>query len=228
MSDSDFSPEFGSPLQVLIDHCESAEIKFRADEDLKGVFFSVRGQAANYDLALFITHNDEVFEIYLNMPVHAESEKLRPLVAEFVLRANSSFGVGAFDLNMDDGRLTYHVAHAFGERGLDDDAVGRLVATALQTADRYFPALTLVMFGGHTASDAIFLAELDCSADAVEDPKPAKLSKTPPKATTPPAKQKARRPRRDPRLKGTRELPGLFDPKAKKDPKAADSDSTQS
>ena len=149
-------------------------------------------------------------------------------MATFGMSVLVGFGVGAFDLTLDDGRLTYHVAHAFGERGLDDDAVGRLVATALQTADRYFPALTLVMFGGHTASDAIFLADLDCSADAVEDPKPAKPSRTPPNATTPPAKQKARRPRRDPRLKGTRELPGLFDPKAKKDPKAADSDSTQS
>jgi hypothetical protein len=211
MSDSDFSPEFGSPYQVLVDHCEEGDIKFRAEEDMKGVFFSVRGEAAVYDLALFITHNDEVFEVYLNMPVHAESEKLRPLVAEFVLRANSSFGVGAFDLNMDDGRLTYHAAHAFGERGLDDEAVGRLVATALQTADRYFPALTLVMFGGHTPADAIFLAELDCSADAVEDPKPADPPKKTPKALTPPAKKKARRPRRDPRLKGTQELPGLFD-----------------
>lgn len=222
MSDSDFSPEFGSPYQVLIDHCEAGEIKFRADENLKGVFFSVRGEAALYDLALFITHNDEVFEIYLNMPVHAESEKLRPLVAEFVLRANSSFGVGAFDLNMDDGRLTYHVAHAFGERGLDDEAVGRLVATALQTADRYFPALTLVMFGGHTPADAIFLAELDCSADAVEDPKSADPPKKTPKALPPPAKKKARRPRRDPRLKSTKELPGLFDktpPDAQREPK---------
>ena len=221
MSDNSFSSQFGSPYQLLIDHCEAAELKFRAEEDLKGVFFSVRGEAAVYDLALFITHNDEVFEVYLNMPVHAESEKLRPLVAEFVLRANSSFGVGAFDLNMDDGRLTYHVAHAFGERGLDDDAVGRLVATALQTADRYFPALTLVMFGGHTPSDAIFLAELDCSADVVEDPKPATPSRTPPKATAPPAKKKPRRPRRDPRLKSTQELPGLFDQKSKK-PKTGD------
>lgn len=215
MPDENFSPHFGSPYQVLIDHCEAGEVKFRAEEDLKGVFFSVRGEASVYDLALFITHDDEVFEIYLNMPVHAESEKLRPLVAEFVLRANSSFGVGAFDLNMDDGRLTYHVAHAFGERGLDDEAVGRLIATALQTADRYFPALTLVMFGGHTPSDAIFLAELDCSADVVEDPKPADSSTPPSKASKPRAKKKIRRPRRDPRLKSTQELPGLFDGKAK-------------
>lgn len=189
MSEHSFSSQFGSPYQALIDHCEEAEIKFRADEDLKGVFFSVRGEAAVYELALFITHNDEVFELYLNMPVHAESEKLRPLVAEFVLRANSSFGVGAFDLNMDDGRLTYHAAHAFGEQDLYDDAVGRLVATAMQTADRYFPALTLVMFGGHTPADAIFLAELDGNADVAEESKPAASSTESPKTAKPSAKK---------------------------------------
>jgi hypothetical protein len=211
MSDHNFSPQFGSPYQVLLDHCEAGDIKFRAEEDLKGVFFSVRGKAANYDLALFITHNDEMFEVYLNMPVHAESEKLRPLVAEFVLRANSSFGVGAFELNMDDGRLTYHVAHAFGERGPDDEAVGRLLATALQTADRYFPALTLVMFGGHTPADAIFLAELDSQTDdeapaEEESMRPSKPSATP---ATPP--KKVRRARRNIRSRSTQDLPGLFD-----------------
>lgn len=213
MSDSNFSPGFGSPYQALIDHCEAAELKFCAYEEMKGVFFSVRGEAAIYDLALFITHKDEVFEVYLNMPVHAESEKLRPLVAEFVLRANGSVAVGGFDLNMDDGRLTYHVAHAFGERGLDDEAVGRLVATALQMADRYFPALTLVMFGGHTPADAIFLAELDSNVDVAEHPKPAtpSTSTASPPARNPSAKKQSHRPRRDPHFISTDELPGLFD-----------------
>jgi hypothetical protein len=37
MSDESFSPEFGSPYQVLVDHCESAGLKFRAEPDVKGL-----------------------------------------------------------------------------------------------------------------------------------------------------------------------------------------------
>jgi hypothetical protein len=51
MSDSDFSSEFGSPYQVMVDHCESAGLKFRQDPDAKAVFFSIRGQMAIYDVA---------------------------------------------------------------------------------------------------------------------------------------------------------------------------------
>lgn len=157
----DSSPQFGSPYQVLIDHCESGELKFRAVPEVKGVFFSVRGETAIYDAALLITHADEVFEIYLTIPVATKDAKLVPLIAEFATRANHRMVLGHFDFDMDDGKLRYHVGHAFGGRGLDDETIGRLMATALDTADRYFPALMRIMFGGHTPADAVFLAELD-------------------------------------------------------------------
>lgn len=212
MSDDHFSPEFGTPFQVLVDHCESAGLKFKADPEAKGVFFSVRGDAAIYDVALLVTHDDEVLQIYANVPVAIADEKLRPLVAEFVVRANFRLAIGGFDFDMDEGKLCFHVGHAFGERGLDDEAVGRLLATALGTADRYFPALMRVMYGGHTPADAVYLSELDQQADADEAEKPAAPQSEPPSGTKPAApKKKARRPRRDPRLKSTKELPGLFD-----------------
>ncbi|MFM8720308.1 MAG: YbjN domain-containing protein, partial [Chthoniobacterales bacterium] len=143
MSDSEFSPSFGSPHQALIDYCEAADTKFSVNEDLKGVVFSMRGEVALYDLGMFITHDEEVLEIFVTLPIHAECERLRPVIAEFVLRTNRSLGVGGFDLDMDDGQLCYHIGHVFGSSGLDEEAVGRLVATALQAVDRYFPALML-------------------------------------------------------------------------------------
>ncbi len=87
MSDGNFSPQFGTPYQVLVDHCEGADIKFKADPQAKGVFFSVRGDAAIYDVALVVTHEDEILQIYTTVPVAITDEKLRPLVAEFVARA---------------------------------------------------------------------------------------------------------------------------------------------
>lgn len=105
MSDSNFSPEFGSPYQVLLDHCESAEIKFRAEPDVKGLFFSMRGEMAIYDVALLITHEDEVFQIYITIPIATTDEKFRPLVAEFVTRANHRIVIGHFDFDIDEGKL---------------------------------------------------------------------------------------------------------------------------
>ena len=214
MSDSDFSPEFGSPLQVLIDHCESAEIKFRAEPDIKGLFFSMRGEMAIYDVALLITHEDEVFQIYVTIPIATTDEKFRPLVSEFVTRANHRIVIGHFDYDMDEGKLRYHIGHPFGERGLDEDAVGRLFSTAMGTVDRYFPALMRTLVGGETPSDAVYLAELDYHAEAEEKGRETheQDSEVRP-ASKPSIKKRARRPRKDPRSKSTRELPGLFDKK---------------
>jgi hypothetical protein len=218
MSDESFSPEFGSPYQVMVDHCESAGLKFRQDPEAKALFFSIRGQMAIYDVALLITHEDEVFQIYITIPIATTDEKFRPLVAEFVTRANHRIVIGHFDYDIDEGRLRYHVGHPFGERGLDEDTVGRLFATAMGTADRYFPALMRTLVGGETPSDAIFLAELDYHAEAVEQEADERPQTPPHAAPKSPPKRKARRPRRDPRLKGTRELPGLID-KTPPDPK---------
>lgn len=217
MSDENFSPEFGSPYQVLVDHCESGGLKFQADRELKGVFFSVRGEAAIYDLSLLITHDDEILQICVTIPVAAKDVKIRPLVAEFTVRANHHLGIGNFDFDMDDGAVRYHLGHAFGDRGLDDTAVGRLVATALGTADRYFPALMRIMYGGHTPADAVYLSELDYHTEAGEsEDRPTAQSRPAAPATSKAAadKQKPRRPRKSPRLKSTQELPGLFDTKA--------------
>ena len=209
MSDNSFSSQFGSPYQVLVDHCESAEIKFRAEPDIKGLFFSMRGEMAIYDVALLITHEDAVFQIYVTIPIATSDEKFRPLVAEFVTRANHRIVIGHFDFDIDEGKLRYHVGHPFGERGLDDETVGRLFATAMGTADRYFPALMRTLVGGETPADAIFLAELDYHAEVVED-EVAERPRTPPSAAPKaPPKRKTRRPRCDSRFKTTDELPGM-------------------
>ena len=216
MSDNDFTPVFGSPFQVVVDYCESAEIKFRAEPDVKGVFFSMRGAMAIYDVALLITHEDEVFQIYITIPIATTDEKFRPLVSEFVTRANHRIVIGHFDFDIDEGKLRYHIGHPFGERGLDEDTVGRLFSTAMGTADRYFPALMRTLVGGETPADAVYLAELDYHAEAEEDETeetPQRPSEAP-KATKPSPRKRARRPRKDPRSKSTRELPGLFDKKS--------------
>lgn len=226
MTDDSFSPEFDSPYQVVLDHCEAAGVHLRAEHDLKGVFFSMRGEIAIYDIALLITHDDEVLQIYITYPVATSDEKLRSTVAEFVTRANHHMVIGHFDYDMEGGKLRFHVGHAFGEQGLDDESVGRLMATAMDTADRYFPALMRALFGGETAEDAVYPAELDFHS-AMEEVAEEETPQTPPTvAPMSPPKRRSRRPRVDP--KATGELPGLFDKRpASRDSKGPDSPSPQ-
>ncbi len=214
MSEENFSPEFGTPYQALIDHCESNKLRFTTNAERKAVMFSMCRDAAVFNCLLQITHDDEVFQIHIDYPVQAKDAKMRPLAAEFVARANHRMVIGNFDLDMSDGEVRFHAGHIIGAHGLEDESIGCLVATALGTADRYFPAYMRMMYGGHTPEDAVFMSELDFHGESdasVDEPAaPAELPTTP-AIPKPSSKKKRRRPRKDSRSKTTKELPGLFD-----------------
>ena len=207
MSEQDPSQNFGTPYQALLDHCESAGLKFRSNDEDKCVFFSIGSQVATYDVTLFITENDALFQIYVGVPVSVGEENIRSLVTEFTARANHRLAIGYFDLNIDDGRLSYHVSHAMMGKPLEDEAIRLLLGTALGTVDRYFPALARVMFGGMTPSDAIYLSELDYHIAAEDLETEEKSPATPPAAKKP----KKRRPHKGSQSKSSKDLPGLFD-----------------
>jgi hypothetical protein len=227
MSEESFSPQFGSPFQALIDYCEETQIRYQLGVEEQSIQFGMVGAVANYMCQWRVSPDEEVVQMRIYYPIMVREPEARQRVAEFIARANHNMMVGSLQIDMDDGEVTYHIPHILGGDMPSSEQIRDLFVTAFTTADRYFPSLMLLLFGGYTASDAVYLAELDYHAENVEDapgPPPAPQAQAP--LPTSPAK-KARRPRRDPRLKGTEELPGLFDPKANKGPKATDSGSTQ-
>ena len=212
MSDENLLPssEFGTPFYALVEHFNAKGSKFHADTERHLLTLGISGETAEYNCALYLTHEDEVLQIQIDIPVSARESKLHPLAAEFVTRANSHLVMGRFDFDHDHGRFRFHIGYPFGDK-LDDETISRLMGTALATADRYFPALMRALFGGHTPADAIFLAELDYPVEEGESSKeePAPPSKRASAPVAPP--KKARRACRNTRSKSTKDLPGLFD-----------------
>lgn len=216
MSDSDFPPEFGTVFRALVDYCEENGIQHSRTPEDRSIHFGMAGLVANYHCHWRVSPDDEVVQMRIFYPVTVREPETRQRVADFIARANHNMAVGAFQIDMDDGEVTYHIPHIVGGDMLHSERIRDLFVTAFTTADRYFPSLMLLLFGGYTASDAVFLAELDSHAEIVEDATPANSSVTPAKATKPKTNKKPRRPRRDPRLKSTQELPGLFDERSGK------------
>ncbi|MBU3666169.1 MAG: hypothetical protein FGM15_09905 [Chthoniobacterales bacterium] len=206
---------FLSPFETLVEHCKENDIKCHVDHGRKLIGFSMCGDAAVYKIKWCITHDDEMLQMDLSLPVQARDEKMRPFVMETLLRANHKLVLGNFNLDFSDGEIVYHLAAPIGEAGLEDRVIGRLFGTALVTADRYFAALMRVIFGGHTPEDAVYLAELPLHSETVsEETKPGKAGKSAP-AAKPSSKKPARRPRKakqPPKSDGA--APDLFNPPA--------------
>ncbi|MEX1045520.1 MAG: hypothetical protein WEC73_05275 [Chthoniobacterales bacterium] len=136
------------------------------------------------------------------------------MVAEALARANHGMSIGGLDIDMDSGEINFHLGQVIQGEGLDDEIIGKVFAAAISTTDRYSPAVTRVMFAGHTPVDAVYLCELDVHAEAEEAGEVAPAPH-PPKS----AAKKPRAPRKNPQSKTTRDLPGLFDEKSDRDGK---------
>lgn len=205
---------YSQAFDALVAHFESNGLKFLADRESKSVQLFMTGDYAVYNCRIQLTHNDELIQTRIHYPVVARDPKIRPLVAEALARANHGMSIGNFDIDMDSGDISFHLGQVIRDRGLDDEVVGGVFSVSLSTADRYFPAVMRVMFAGNTPSDAVYLSELDVHAEAIEEGDPKTLPSRPPAK---PVSKKARRPRKDPRSKTTRELPGLFNDKPRED-----------
>ncbi len=106
-------------------------------------------------------HEDiQVFVFYAVLP-GAVPEPTRPAVAEFVTRANYGFRLGAFEMDYEDGEVRFRAGVDL--EGTDPDGLVPLirscVAVSVSTADRYFPGLMSVVYGGASAKDAIMQVE---------------------------------------------------------------------
>ncbi|MFM8459501.1 MAG: YbjN domain-containing protein [Chthoniobacterales bacterium] len=209
---SESSPSHGSSeaFQTLVAHFEANDFRFHAHSDTKSVQLFITGDAVIYNCRVQLTHQDELIQVRIHYPVLARDPKIRPFVAEALARANHGMSIGNFDIDMDTGDINFHLGQVIRGNGLDDEIIGGVFSAGLATADRYFPAIMRVMFAGHTPTDAVYLSELDVHVEAVQDGGAEPVA---PQIAEKPASKKPRRSRKDPRLKSTRELPGLFDKK---------------
>ena len=188
---------FLAPFETLVGHCQEHGIKCHVDYGKKFISFSMCGEAAIYKARWAITHDGEMLQMDVSVPVHARDEKIRPLVLETLMRANHKLVLGNFNLDHADGEIIYHLAFPIGQAGLEDEVIGKLFGTAMATTDRYFTAVMRVMYGGHTPEDAIYLAELPLhSGNVSEEDQPGKAEKPEPLA-----KSMAKKPARAPRKK---------------------------
>ena len=185
-------PSFLSPFETLVEHCKEHDIKCHVNHAKKFISFSMCGEAAVYKVRWAITHDDEMLQMDVSIPVQVRDEKMRPLVLESLMRANHRLALGNFNLDHSDGEIVYHIACPIGEAGLEDLIICKLFGTALATTDRYFTALMRVMYGGHTPEDAVYLAELSLHSENVSD-----VAKSgPAEKSAPSAKPSAKKPAR--------------------------------
>ena len=177
------------------------------------VQFTRTGRHGVYRYSGSITHDGAYLQFYSAFTAHVSAEKLRPSVAELIVRANFSIQVGRFEIDMDDGQIGFRITHVIGESLIPREVLESYLDALLNTVDRYFPAFMQHLHAGHTPEDAVFLSEIDLYAARIPD-EPRRSAKSPkkqePSPQTPPPSSgngKTKKPRRKKGPSGQDELP---------------------
>lgn len=104
----------------------------------------------------------EQFLFYVMAPVKAPDE-LRPVVAEFLTRANYGMRIGNFEMDFGDGEVRFKSSLDFEKATLTHELIKNAIYPAVKTMDRYLPGLMSVLYGGKLAEEAI--AEIEGNSE---------------------------------------------------------------
>jgi len=87
-------------------------------------------------------------------------EGRRPAVAELVVRLNRTLFLGHFDLEYDNGTVSYSTTMDLADGELTTGMLAALILANLSTVQNYFGAIMNVVFGGASAGEALSIVEL--------------------------------------------------------------------
>jgi len=112
------------------------------------------GQNGQLTCFAFIFADYEQFLFYVIAPIKAPAD-VRPMVSEFVTRANYGLRIGNFEMDFSDGELRYKTSLDFEGERLTAGLVKNTIYPAVQTMDRYLPGLMSVIHGDKSPAEAI-------------------------------------------------------------------------
>ncbi len=93
--------------------------------------------------------------IFLSILTEKAPEDRRPVVAEFLTRANFGLNIGNFEMDFDDGEIRYKTSVDVSQDRLTPGLIDPLVKASLVAMDDYLPGIQAVIAGKATPGEAI-------------------------------------------------------------------------
>ena len=112
-----------------------------------------------------IDEEERTILIETTAPVKAP-RNIRLRAAELIARINRPLLIGNFDLNMDTGLISYKTSIILGNSNPHNDLVEHLLFANWSAMDKYFPAITMVVFANASPKRAV---------ESVRKPRPLPL-----------------------------------------------------
>jgi hypothetical protein len=100
----------------------------------------------------------QLFLFYSYLPAKAPEDK-RPVLADFLTRANYGLYIGNFEMDYNDGEVRYKTSIDAENSHLDNALIKGVVYPNVTVMDKYFPGIMSVIYGGASPTEAIAMVE---------------------------------------------------------------------
>jgi hypothetical protein len=116
------------------------------------------GRNGQWTCYLRVIEDKYVVLFYSMCPVKAPPEK-RPILADFLTRANYGLYLGNFEMDYNDGEVRFKTSLDVEGDHLTNALMKRLTYNNVTVMDRYLPGIFSVIYGGASPTEAIAQVE---------------------------------------------------------------------
>jgi len=144
----------GRFLNVVERFFKGADIRYQHIPDKPVLVLGMNGKNSALEMLVVEYEAEEQVAIYTKYPAKAPEDAFAR-VAEYLTRANWGLKNGNFEMDWSDGEVRYKTFIDIEGGSLTPKIVQNLFAANIMTADRYFPGLQKVIWGGTSPQAAI-------------------------------------------------------------------------
>jgi hypothetical protein len=141
-------------FDAIIEFFNADEWPYAQLEQSSALRMGFQGDNGNWLCYANVREERQQFLFYSVCPVNAPPDK-RPLLAEFLTRANYDLPIGNFELDFDDGEIRFKTSADIEGDRLSDALLKNLVYTNVITMDHYLPGIMSVLYGETSPLEAI-------------------------------------------------------------------------
>jgi hypothetical protein len=117
-----------------------------------------QGKNGSWNCLAQVDEERYIFLFYSYCPVKAPEDK-RPILADFLTRANYGLYVGNFEMDFNDGEVRYKTSVDVEGDWLSQPLIKQMVYTNFMIMDKYLPGIMSVIYGGASPTEAIAQVE---------------------------------------------------------------------
>jgi hypothetical protein len=147
-------PSMGRIMAALIAWFSEEGWPFVQVENEPQLLAYVEGDNSRYTCIAEAREAQEQVIVHALIAIRVPKAK-RSEIAEYIARANAGVAIGSFDLDFDEGQLAYRTSIDVEGVPLPSELIGPLVDHAVTMADRHFPGIMAVLFGGASPVEAL-------------------------------------------------------------------------